>query len=121
MNFCKIFAKVHLSYRTHSRTHFYLTFIPLILTKLIYRNKIVRTFYYTVDTRYLEYPLSQTFTMSNFLFRLFSIPINFPYNSVRYVELRYPELSLCQTMFSVPSVIFGISPIRSHSQYHSFE
>ena len=60
----------------------------------------------TVDICYLEHPLSQTFTMSNFLFGLFSIHINFPYKSLWYLEL-----SLCWTMFSVRSVIFGLFPI----------
>ena len=46
--------------------------------------------------------------MSNFLFVPLNILINFPYKSVRYLELRYLELSLCQTIFSVPSVIFGL-------------
>ena len=65
----------------------------------------------TVEICYLEHPLSQTFTMSNFLFGLFSIHINFPYKSLWYLELRYLELSLCWTMFSVRSVIFGLFPI----------
>ena len=66
---------------------------------------------YTVDIRYLKYPLSRTFTMSNFLFCPFSILINFPYKFVRYLEFRYLELSLCRTIFSVPSVIFELFPI----------
>ena len=32
----------------------------------------------TADIRYLEYPLSRTFTIANFLFGSFSILINFP-------------------------------------------
>ena len=50
--------------------------------------------------------------MSNFLFGPFSILSNFPYKSVRYLELCYLELSLCRTIFSAPSVIFGLFPIR---------
>ena len=65
----------------------------------------------TVDIRYLEYLLSQTFTLSNFLFGPCNILINFPYKSVRYLELRYLEFSLCRTIFSVPSVIIGLFPI----------
>ena len=67
---------------------------------------------FTVDIRYLEYPLSRPFTMSNFLFGLFSILINFPFKSVRHLEVRYLERSLCRTIFLVPSVIFGLFPIR---------
>ena len=67
----------------------------------------------TVDIRYLKYPLSRTFIMSNFLFGPFSILINFPYKSARYLERRYLELSLCRTIFSVPSVIFGLFAIGS--------
>ena len=66
----------------------------------------------TVDIRHLEYLLSRTFTMSNYLFDPFSILINFPYKSARYLELRYLEFSLCRTIFSVPSAIFGPFPIR---------
>ena len=66
----------------------------------------------TVDIRYLEYPLSRTFTMSNFLFGPSRILINFPYKSVRYLKLRYVELFLCRIIFSVPSVIFGLFLIR---------
>ena len=61
----------------------------------------------TVDIRYLEYPLFRIFTMSNFLFGVFSILVNFP-----YLELRYLVLSLCRTIVSVPSVIFGLFLIR---------
>ena len=50
--------------------------------------------------------------MSNFLFGPFSILINFPYKSVRYLELCYLKLLLCRTIFSVPSAIFGLFPIR---------
>ena len=67
---------------------------------------------YTVGIRYLKYPLSRTFTMSNFLFSSFRILINFHYKTVWYLELRYPELSLCCTIFSVHSVIFGLFLIR---------
>ena len=38
--------------------------------------------------------------------------MSFPYKSVRYLELRYLELLLCQTICLVPSVIFGLFPIR---------
>ena len=65
----------------------------------------------TVDIRYLEYPPSQILTILNFLFGRFSIPFNFPYKPVRYLKLRYLELPLCRTIFSVPSVIFGLFPI----------
>ena len=57
---------------------------------------------------YLEYPLSRTFTMLILLFGPLNILMNFPYKSVRYLEL-----SLCRTIFSVPSVIFGLLPIPS--------
>ena len=50
--------------------------------------------------------------MSIFLFGPFSILISFTYKSVPYLELRYLELSLCRTIFSVPSVIFGLFSIR---------
>ena len=46
--------------------------------------------------------------MSNFLSVPFSILINFPYKSVQYIELRYLELLLCRTIFSVLSVISGV-------------
>ena len=62
---------------------------------------------------YLEYPLSRTFTMLIFLFGPLNTLMNFPYKSVRYLELHYLELSLCRTIFSVPSVIFGLLPIPS--------
>ena len=79
----------------------------------------------TVDIRYLEYPPSQILTILNFLFGRFSIPFNFPYKSVRYLKLRYLELPLCRTIFSVPSVIFGLFPIRcleySSGSYCSFQ
>ena len=65
-----------------------------------------------VDIRFVEYPLSRTFTMSNFLFGFFSILINFPHKSGRYLELHYLKLLLSQTIFLVPSVIFGLFPIR---------
>ena len=65
-----------------------------------------------VNIRYLEYPLSRTFTMSKFLIDSFSILIKFPYKSVGYLELCYLKLSLRRTIFSVPSVIFGLFPIR---------
>ena len=65
----------------------------------------------TFDIRYLEYLLSGTFTMWNFLFRYFSILIDLPYKSVRYLELRYLKFSLCRPIFSVPSIIFGVFPI----------
>ena len=65
----------------------------------------------TVDIRYLEYPLSRTFTMSNFLCGIFSILVNFHYKSVRYLELLDLKLSLRRTIFSVRSIIFGLFPI----------
>ena len=74
----------------------------------------------TVDIRYLEYPLSRTFITSNFLFGPFSILINFSYKSVRYLELRSLELSLCRTIFSVSSVIFGLFPI-GYLEHEVFE
>ena len=55
------------------------------------------------------YPLSRTFTMSNFLFGPFSILINFYRKSVPYLKLR--SLKLFWTIFSVPSVIFGLFSI----------
>ena len=60
-----------------------------------------------VDVQYLEYPLSRTITMSSFLFGHISNLINLPYKSARYLEL-----SPCRKIFSVPSVIFGLFPIR---------
>ena len=60
----------------------------------------------TVDFHYLEYPLSRIFTMSNFLFGPLSILSNFPYKFVQYLEL-----SLCRTIFLVPSVNFGLFSI----------
>ena len=50
--------------------------------------------------------------MSNFLFGPVNILINLPYKSVRYLELCYLKRSLRQTIFSVPSVISGLFPIR---------
>ena len=79
---------------------------------IIYITYIYIIHIYTVDICYLEYPLSRTFTMSNFLFGPFSILRNFPYKFIRYLELCYLELSLCRTIFSVPSIIFGLFPIR---------
>ena len=64
----------------------------------------------TVDIRFLEYPLSQAFTMAHFLVGPFCILIYFPYKSDRCLKLRYLELSLCQTIFSYPSVIFWLFP-----------
>ena len=66
---------------------------------------------------YSRQPLSRIPAISNFHYvelfiGLFSILINFPYKSGRYLEFRYLELSLCRTIFSVPLVIFGLSPIR---------
>ena len=61
----------------------------------------------TVDIRYLECLLIQTFTISNFFFGPFSISSNFPYNYIRYLEPRYLELSLCRTNFSVPSALLS--------------
>ena len=62
---------------------------------------------HAVDIRYLECPLSRTFTISNFFFGPFSISSNFPYNYIRYLEPRYLELSLCRTNFSVPSALLS--------------
>lgn len=76
------------------------------------------TFWSTFDIRYLAYALSLTFTMSSFLFGPFSILINFPYKSVRYLQLRYLELSLCRTIFSVFWVIFRLFPIRCLENSH---
>ena len=70
----------------------------------------------TVDIHYLEHLLSQTFTLSNFLFDPFSILINFPYKSVWYLELRYLKLSLCRIIFSIPSVMIGLFP-TSHLEH----
>ena len=64
----------------------------------------------TVDIRFLEYPLSQAFTMAHFLVGSFCILIYFPYKSGRCLKLRYLEFSLCQTIFSYPSVIFWLFP-----------
>ena len=83
----------------------------LVPLALVFYFKTPTKKFSTIVIRYLEYPLSQIFTMSNFLFGPFSILINFPYKSVRYLELRYLELSLCRTIFSVPSVIFGLFSI----------
>ena len=47
-----------------------------------------------------------------FIFGPFSILINFPYKSFRYLELGYHKLSLCRTIFSVLSFIFELFPIR---------
>ena len=56
----------------------------------------------TVDARYLEHLLSRTFTISNFL----AGPLNFSSNtrlkSIRYLKLRYLELSLSRTNHLVP-------------------
>ena len=60
-----------------------------------------------------------TFSKLNFSFGLFSILINFLYKSVQYLELCYLELSLCQTIFWFPSIIFGLFPI--HYLKHSNE
>ena len=67
---------------------------------------------YPLDYYYLEYPLSRTFTISNVLFVPFSILINLPYKSDRYLRLCYLELSQCRIIFTVPSVIFGLFPFR---------
>ena len=83
----------------------------------------------TVDIRYLEYPLSQTFTLSNFLFGPFSVLINFPYKSVRHLELRCLELLLCRTIFLVLQPFSGcfLSPISNiririlNESYFSFQ
>ena len=62
--------------------------------------------------KYSRHPLSGIPAISNFLFGPLSILINFPYKSVRYLELRYLNLSVCRTIFSAPSIIFRIFPIR---------
>ena len=69
---------------------------------------------YIVDIRYLECLLSQTFTISNFFFGLFSISRNFPYNFIWYLEPCYLELSLCQTNFLVPSALLSCYPELFH-------
>ena len=56
--------------------------------------------------------LLELVSLLNFLFSSFSILINFSYKSVGYLELRYLELSLCWTFFSLHSVIFGLFLIR---------
>ena len=55
---------------------------------------------YKVDIRYLEYPLSGTF--SSVSSELSVTALKF----VRFLEPRYLKLSLCQTIFSVPSALF---------------
>ena len=45
-------------------------------------------------------------------FGCFNILVNFPYKSVRYLELRYFKPSLSPTIFLVASVIFGLFPYR---------
>ena len=67
---------------------------------------------YTVHICLLEYPPSRTFTMPYVLLGPFRILINFTYKFVRYLELHYLELSVRRTIFSAPSFIFGLFPIR---------
>ena len=83
-------------------------------SKLSKRFLSIKLHFYAiiVDVQYLEYPLSRTITMSSFLFGHISNLINLPYKSARYLELHYLELSPCRKIFSVPSVIFGLFPIR---------
>ena len=50
---------------------------------------VVKQYCNTFDIHFLEYPLSQTFIMSNFLFGPFGTLRNFPYKFVRYFEPRY--------------------------------
>ena len=55
-----------------------------------------------------EYALSRTFFFSYFFLSPISTLGNCPYKFVRHLEPRYPELSLCRTIFSVPSALFSI-------------
>ena len=61
----------------------------------------------TVDARYLEHLLSRTFTISNFV----TDPLNFSSNSklknIRYLELRYLELSLSRTNYLSLKLFFA--------------
>ena len=75
----------------------------------------------TDDIRCLEYPLSRTLTMLNFLSGPFSIVINFSYKFVRYVDLRYLELSLCRSLKSFLACFpFPISNIRMRFSNESY-
>ena len=69
---------------------------------------VVKQYCNTFDTHFLEYPLSQTFIISNFFFGPFSTLGNFPYKFVRYFEPRYLELSLCLTLSSVSECFLGL-------------
>ena len=70
------------------------------------------------DSLYSGHQPSQTFTMSNLLLGFFSILIKLLYKSVWYLELQYLEVPRCRTIFSVPSVIFGLFLIRYLEHSH---
>ena len=82
------------------------------------KNKIAKA-----DISYLEYPLSRTFIISNFFFGPFSTLHNFHYRFLRYLTPRFLELSLCRTIFSVPSVLFRavLHPLTQTFSFHSFK
>ena len=79
----------------------------LVLLTKTSRIKVGKQLEIAVDIRYLECPLSRTFTVSNFFFGPFSSFSNSPYNHIRYLKPHYLELLLCQTNFSVPSALLS--------------
>ena len=75
------------------------------------------------DIRCLKYPLSQTFIISNFLFVPFSSLGDCRYKFVPCLEPRYFKLSLCRTIFSVPSALLKtvFHPLSRTFSFYSFE
>ena len=67
---------------------------------------------------YSQHPLSRIPAISKFYY--FELFIWFPQysHSVRYLELRYLELSLCRTIFSVHPVTSGLFLIRYLEHSH---
>ena len=74
--------------------------------KLVYGETWVKEFrgsgnLDTVDARYLEHLLSRTFTISNFLAGSLNFSSNSRLKNIRYLELRYLEISLSRTNYLV--------------------
>ena len=69
-------------------------------------NKVISPAIKKSFTRYSRHPVFWTFVISNFFFGFFSTLGNCPYKFVRYLEHPFLELSLCLTIFLVPSALF---------------
>ena len=78
---------------------------------------------HTVDIRSLVYLLSRTFIISSFFFVPFSTLSNCSYKFVRYLEHCFLKLSLCTTIFLIPTALFRavFHPLSQTFSFHSFE